>query len=119
MAIDKALRRGSRGLPGGKTLAGLLNEHRGVFEGRSRRLPRVPESKRLRLEQVIAWGKAHFRRHGFFPNRNSGPIAGSGGLKWSTVDAALKHGSRGLAAGSSLAKLFGSKRRSAANRQLH
>ena len=38
--INKALQRGSRGLPAGKTLAGLLNQHRGIFVGRSRRLPR-------------------------------------------------------------------------------
>lgn len=110
-AIDKALRRGSRGLPGGLTLAGLLNKHRGIFDGRSRRLPRVPESKRLRLEQIAQWGRAYFRRHGVFHNRDSGPIAGSGGLNWSTVDSALKRGSRGLASGSSLAKLFGDRRR--------
>lgn len=36
MAIDKALRRGKRGLPGGKTLAGFLNEHRGIFDGRAK-----------------------------------------------------------------------------------
>ena len=122
MAIDKALRRGSRGLPGGRTLAAFLNRHRGIFGGRSRRLPRVLESKRLRLEQVVEWGKAYLERHGIHPNRDSGPIAGVKGLKWSTIDSALKHGSRGLSAGSSLAKLFGDRgqqRRSAVTTEGH
>jgi len=74
-------------------------------------LPRIPESKQLRLEKIVAWGRAYFKLSGVFPNRDSGPIVGSGGLKWSTVDSALKHGSRGLRAGSSLAKLFGDRRR--------
>ncbi len=109
--IDKALRRGSRGLPGGRTLAGMLNEHRGIFAGRSRRLKRTAESQRLRLEQIAAWGQAYLKRHGIFPNRHSGPIAGSLGLKWSAVDSALKSGCRGLPGGSSLASLFGDRRK--------
>lgn len=110
MAIDKALRRGSRGLPSGKTLAGLLNQHRGIFGGHSRRSKRIPDSQRLLTEQILAWGKAYFASHGVFPNRDSGPIAALDGLKWSAVDAALKHGSRGLTGGSSLAALFGDRR---------
>ena len=42
MTIEKALNRGTRGLPSGRTLAGLLNEHRGIFDGRRRRLKRIP-----------------------------------------------------------------------------
>jgi hypothetical protein len=108
--IDRALSRGLRGLAPGKPLATLLNEHRGIFGGRTRRLPRVRRKARLQLDQIRAWGKAYRRRHGVLPNRNSGPIADSGGLKWSTLDSALKAGNRGLPAGSSLAKLFGDRR---------
>jgi hypothetical protein len=108
--VDKALRRGSRGLPKKTTLASLLNKHRSIFSGRSRRLPRLREDKRLRLEQIIEWGNACCKRTGTFPRRDSGLIAGSGELKWSTVDSALKRGSRGLPGGSSLAKLFGTRR---------
>jgi hypothetical protein len=109
--IDRALRRGSRGLPPGSSLASLLNRHRAIFGGRSRRPRRIPAAKRLRLDQIVAWGKAYFRRRGVFPNRDSGMIAEAASLKWSTVDAALKHGNRGLPGGSSLAKLCGDRRR--------
>jgi hypothetical protein len=108
--IDRALSRGLRGLPAGKPLATLLNERRGIFGGRTRRLPRVPRTPPLQLDQIREWGAAYRKRHGIFPNRSSGAVANSGGLKWSTIDSALKHGSRGLAAGSSLAKLFGDRR---------
>lgn len=118
-SIDKALRRGSRGLPGGTTMAAFLNEHRGIFRGQTRRLPRIRESKRLQLAQILTWGKAYYRRKGAFLNRNSGPIAGSVGLKWSTVDSALKHGSRGLAGGSSLARLFGDRRKQTTRDEHH
>ncbi len=110
MAIDKALQRGSRGLPAGWTLSSFPNTHRGIYGGRSRRSRRIRESKHLSMEQIVAWGKSHFRRHRIYPNRDTGQIAGSGGLKWSTVDSALKSGSRGLPGGCSLARLFGSRR---------
>jgi len=71
----------------------------------TRRPRRIPESKRLKLDQLAGWIRSHRRRTGAWPNRDSGPIAGTGGLKWSLIDAALKHGSRGLPGGSSLAKL--------------
>lgn len=109
--LDRALQRGLRGLPPGLPLASFLNKHRGIFGGRTRRLPRTREAKRLRLEQIVAWGRAYHRRQGLFPNRASGPIAGSGGLNWGAVDSALKRGNWGLPGGSSLAKLFGDRRR--------
>jgi hypothetical protein len=110
MAINKALERGSRGLPAGWKLPSFLDKHRRIYGNRSRRPKRIPESQRLHLEQILAWGQAYFKRHGVFPNRDSGPIAGSGNLKWSTIDSALKSGSRGLEGGSSLARLFGDRR---------
>ena len=119
MTIEKALNRGTRGLPGGRTLAGFLNEHRGIFGGRRGRPKRIPESQRLHLKQIVAWGKAYFERHGIFPNRHSGPIPDSKGLKWSTVDSALKAGNRGLAGGSSLAKLFGDRRKRTRRGKMH
>ena len=108
--IDKALRRGTRGLAGGRTLASFLNQHRDIFEGKSRRSPRVREDKQLRLEHILMWGKESFRRSGTYPNRDSGPVGKAGGPTWKTIDSALKHGSRGLPGGSSLAKLFGDRR---------
>lgn len=107
--INKAFMRGQRGLSR-TTLVVFLEKHRGILGGKTRRPRRIPESKRLRLEQIAAWGKAYRRRHGIFPNRHSGSIPDVEGLKWSAIDSALKSGSRGLLGGSSLAKLFGDRR---------
>jgi hypothetical protein len=104
--IDTALRRGLRGLPGGSSLPAFLNQHRNLFQGKSRRPKTIRESERIRVEMILVWGKAHRRRTGVWPNRKSGPIAGVRNLKWSTVDSALKSGCRGLPGGSSLAKFF-------------
>ena len=112
LSLHKALQRGSRGLAGKSTLAAFLNAHRGIFRGKSRRPKRLNESKRLRIDQIVAWGKAHRLQTGNWPNRDSGPIPKSG-LNWSAVDSALKCGSRGLSGGSSLAKLFGGRRKPA------
>lgn len=109
--IDRALQRGLRGLRSGSSLSSFLNKHRAIFGGRTRRPKRIPEAKRLRIDQIIAWGRAHYLRKGVFPNRDSGMIVGVAGLKWSAVDAALKHGNRGLPGGSSLANLFGGRRK--------
>jgi hypothetical protein len=109
--LDRTLRLGRRGLPGGSSLPQFLNEHRNLFRGKSRRPKTILESKRLHVGQILAWGRAYRRRTGCWPNRNSGPVAGAPGLKWSTVDSALKAGNRSLPGGLSLAKLFASLRR--------
>jgi hypothetical protein len=108
--IDTALRRGLRDLPGGSSLPAFLNQHRNLFQGKSRRPKKIQKSERLHVEVILAWGKAHRRKTGAWPNRYSGRIAGVPKLKWSAVDAALKQGHRGLSAGSSLAKLFAGRR---------
>jgi hypothetical protein len=106
MGIDTALRHGLRGLPGGSSLPDFLNEHRDLFRGKSRRPKTIHDSERLYVNRILAWGKAHHRRTGVWPNRDSGSVAGVPNLKWSAIDAALKAGNRGLPGGSSLAKLF-------------
>jgi hypothetical protein len=88
-----------------------LNEHRGIFKGGNRRPPRLCKQAQLNADQIMTWGNAYRRRRGVFPNRSEGPITGTNGLKWSTVDSALKRGSRGLPGGSSLAMLFGDRRK--------
>jgi len=104
--IDTALRHGRRGLPGRSSLTAFLNEHRDLFRGKSRRPKPIRESQRLFVDRILALGKAHRRRTGTWPNRDAGPIAEVPKLKWSAVDSALKRGCRGLAGGSSVAKLF-------------
>jgi len=106
MGIDTALRCGLRGLPGLSSLTAFLNDHRDLFRGKTRRPKTIRESERLYVDRILAWGKAHRRRTGSWPNRDAGPIAEVPQLNWSAVDSALKKGNRGLPGGSSLAKLF-------------
>jgi hypothetical protein len=98
-AIDRALRRGLRGLPGGSSLARLLAEHRGI---RRRRL-----APKLTEQQILLWARAYRVRKGRWPGARSGPVAGAPGVTWNAINQALYLGLRGLAGGSSLAKLLG------------
>jgi hypothetical protein len=97
-AVNHALKRGSRGLPGGCSLAELIAVERGV-----RNLSSVPN---LTKKQILAWADAHHRRTGEWPSQPSGPIPESPGDTWWAVDAALRDGNRGLRPGSSLARLL-------------
>jgi hypothetical protein len=101
-AIDMALRVGTRGLPGGSSLAQLLAERRGVRN--SKDLPPVTE------EQILAWVDAHHGRTGAWPDRDSGPVPEAPGETWTTVNQALYRGRRGLPGGSSLALLLAERR---------
>jgi hypothetical protein len=96
-AVDMALREGLRGLPGGESLARLLQRRRGV---RNRNAP-----PSLTREQILGWMQTHYRRTGRWPRRTDGIIPQSGGESWSAVATALWSGLRGLPGGDSLAKL--------------
>jgi hypothetical protein len=65
----------------------------------------------LTLKQILAWAKAHRRRTGRWPSAASGPVAEAPGQTWRGIDQALAGGFRGLAGGSSLAKLLDEYRR--------
>lgn len=98
-AVNAALSVGYRGLPGGSSLAKLLTERRGVRN--SRALPR------LSIKHILAWADAHRKRTGKWPNLESGRIYGVPlSETWWAVDKALKMGKRGMAAGTSLARLL-------------
>jgi hypothetical protein len=101
-AVNLALDRGMRGLPGGSSLAQLLAERRGVrnYQG----LPAFTE------RQILAWADGHHRRAGGWPTHRSGPIPEAPGETWLRVDTALREGLRGLAGSSSLARLLFAKR---------
>jgi hypothetical protein len=101
-AIDMALRAGSRGLPGGSSLARLLAA-RGAKRNRAG-LPRLTEAR------ILKWADAHRRRSGEWPRKNSGPVADAPGETWLAVDAALRSGLRGLGGGLSLATLLEQRR---------
>jgi hypothetical protein len=101
--VDRRLRRGGRGLPGGSSLPRLLAEARGVPNSSS--LPPLTKG------QIIAWAKAHRRRTGEWPRYDAGPVEDAPGETWSAVNVALTKGLRGLPGGSSLARLLGVRKR--------
>ena len=96
-AINFALSKGSRGLPGGYSLARLLSRKRGKRNHRD-----LPP---LREETILQWADEFKSRTGAWPTRSSG-ACGDDGDNWGSVDAALKQGGRGLNGGSSLASLL-------------
>jgi hypothetical protein len=98
LAVDMALRKGSRGLPAGSSLARLLRDQRGV-----RIVTSLPP---LTVEQVLRWADAHHQRTGKWPARTSGPLEDGPGETWASVNTALIEGHRGLPGRSSLARLL-------------
>jgi hypothetical protein len=97
-AVDAALHNGCRGFPGGSSLAQVLDRERDVRN--RKRLPPLSES------QIIAWARRHRRSTGKWPSENAGPIDGTRGEVWDNVAAALTQGIRGLPGGDSLARLL-------------
>jgi hypothetical protein len=100
--VDRALRKGKRGLPGGDSLHRLLRRCRGV----TRRMILSP----LSLDQVLGWADAFHTRTGRWPHANSGPVEEARDLTWWAVDADLRQGFRGLPGGSTLARLLQERR---------
>jgi hypothetical protein len=100
--VETALAQGKRGLPGGSSIARLLDEHWGTRQRRG--LYPLSDAR------ILAWADAHFERTGQWPNRNSGPIDPAPGEAWSGIERALRRGFRGLAGGSSLARLLATHR---------
>jgi hypothetical protein len=96
--VDQALRLGLRGLPGGDSLARLLDRKRGVRNVHD--LPPLTEA------EVCRWARDHYRRTGGWPNEDSGPVAAAPGEVWKNIDMALRVGLRGLPGGDTLAKLL-------------
>ncbi len=92
--IDRSLREGARGLPGGTTLVRLIAETFGVRNG--------SRPGALRESQIRAWALAHRQRTGEWPSRDSGEIDGAPGEKWANIHQALRAGMRGLPGGMTL-----------------
>ena len=128
-AIDAALRRGRRGLPGGSSLAGLLALERGVRDGSNPESPeqrlrnweaeqfptRRPKRRRaaqpraktqLTIDLILSFADAHHAATGCWPRMNSGTVLGQTELNWIRVNRALREGGRGLPGGTSLADLL-------------
>jgi len=99
LTVDAALRRGRRGLPGGSSLPQLLQTHRDV-----RNIKNLPA---LTIETILAWADHYHASNGRWPTKQeSSPILDTSKETWVTVNEALRKGIRGLAGGSSLAKLL-------------
>lgn len=80
--MNHALKRGTRGLPGGTTLAELLAKERGVRN----KVNLPPLSRKL----ILGWADAYHRREDKWPTLESGAIPGVPGETWASVDAARK-----------------------------
>lgn len=96
--IDTALRQGHRGLPGGSSLARLLDTARG-----KRNVKNLPP---LTVPMLRRWAVAHHRRTGDWPHQDSGPLADAPGETWAALDAMLARGGRGLPGGTTLAQFL-------------
>jgi hypothetical protein len=96
--IEYALRKGTRGLAGGWTLARLLLARRGVRP----HLGLPP----LDVERILAWADAHHARTRQWPSLTSGPIREAPGETWRGVNSALEHGRRTLPGGQTLMGLL-------------
>jgi hypothetical protein len=107
-AVNYALNRGSRGLPGGSTLARLLAEHFGISSR-----PRKPL---LAVEQILAWADAHRTRTGKWPAVGSGPVSEAPHETWFRINSSLIQGCRGFSGGSSLARFLAEHRGAIARR---
>ncbi len=95
--IDAALRSGSRGLRGNRSLWKLLKKHRG--------LTRTTRSTDLSESQVLTWADEFYTEHGRWPDQKSGEIPGTQ-EDWKSVDMALHKGWRNLKGGSSISRLL-------------
>jgi len=98
LSVDAALRVGSRGLPGGDSLAALLARKRGARKKRN--LPRFT------ITLILQWADAYRRRTGHWPRHLSGPIPEAPGETWLAVEMALRQGIRGLQRRSTLFQLL-------------
>ncbi len=104
LRVDSSLSLGLRGLPGGSSLAQLLQEKRDVRNRKA--LPR------LTVKQILVWADHHHQKTGHWPSVASGMVLSAPKEKWRNVNNALSMGLRGLPGNSSIAKLLAAKRRS-------
>jgi len=99
--VQAALTQGTRGLPGGDSLARLLERKRGV-----RNRLYLPA---LTISQILKWAVNHKSIYGRYPivHDEHSPAPGE---SWLAINASLERGQRGLPGGSSLPKLLANHR---------
>lgn len=94
-SVNQSLSVGCNGLPGGSSLAKLLDER---VPGRAKIIP----TEELIIEAI----KTYFEQTGKIPlQKTVSPVPGLPGHSWSSLGAALERGSYGLPGGSSLSKI--------------
>jgi hypothetical protein len=96
--LDQALRVGIRSLPGGDSLARLLQRQRGARNIHA--LPVLSEG------EIMSWALAHRRRTGKWPDAKAGRIIGTHHEKWASVHRALRCGTRGLPGNDTLTRVL-------------
>ena len=96
MAINAALERGARGLPGGTSLPKLLAKERGVTRGIHR--------PRLKVATIVRWAREHHSATGAWPTEGSGEIAGTD-ERWNNIAQCVRLGLRGRPLGWTLKKI--------------
>jgi hypothetical protein len=98
------------------TVSGALHTQSGsavlmLLSHQSPPAPQEPIKSRSSSREILAWTDLHHKRTGQWPKMDSGPIVDAPSETWAGIEAALDQGSRGLAGGSSLAKLLARYRR--------
>jgi hypothetical protein len=96
--LDRSLRKGQRGLPGGTTLSRLLDEKRGGVD----RKVKSP----LTIGDILDWADAHLASTGKWPSARSGAVLAVPGETWGNLNSRLEKGQRGLPGGLSLSGLL-------------
>ena len=99
--VEAALLTGGRGCEGNSSIARLLNEHR--------RVRNQGALSPLTLDSILSLVDTHKTTYGLWPNSNT-RVPSAGGDTWSSINAALMTGLRGLPGGSSLAQLLRDRR---------
>lgn len=98
LAISAALKLGSRGLPKGTTLAGLLARERGaLLQG---------YKKPLTVDRILGWADEYHERTGRWPTSARGSVHGVDGETWGGVRNSIWRGLRGLSGGTTLRQLL-------------
>ena len=108
MAINAALERGSRGLPGASSLPKLLADHRGAARGIHR--------PRLKLATIATWARKHHKSTGQWPTEGAGEVIGTD-ERWDNIAQCVRLGLRGCPRGWTLKKIIEKYCRKSASRQ--
>ena len=72
----------------------------------------------LTIQQILKWADQYYEFTGQWPTSRHGRVLGEHGLKWETINDALRKGQRGLPGGSSLARVLKKHRHTADPRRI-